>query len=162
LIFTQYVYIGWSAVMPWGICQRTCCSRKSKAKLSKKFAPKGVPLMPSTLDNDVDNLMKFLGPILLRSIRFSIKNDEENTLNSGKFLIRIKNKIKRSNSVGQKVNTSNLQPSNSKKGKHNQTLDEQDGNPIFTDKLPIDNDPFENSPSGPEKEKLADKIIRKF
>ncbi|CAJ0834549.1 18004_t:CDS:2, partial [Entrophospora sp. SA101] len=211
----------WSAVMPWGICQRTCCSRKSKAKLSKKFAPKGVPLMPSTLDNDVDNLMKFLGLILLRSTNFSIKNDEENTSNSdnyststkkderdekdekdnisnaetslqstkkddddtsnagissplptkkdgentsnaGKFLIKIKNKIKRENSVGQKVNMSNLQPSNSKNGKHDQTLDEQDGNPILTDKLPIDKDQFEDSPSGPEKEKLADKIIRKF
>ncbi|CAJ0846421.1 8185_t:CDS:2 [Entrophospora sp. SA101] len=213
--------VSWSAVMPWGICQRTCCSRKSKAKLSKKFAPKGVPLMPSTLDNDVDNLMKFLGLILLRSTNFSIKNDEENTSNSdnyststkkderdekdekdnisnaetslqstkkddddtsnagissplptkkdgentsnaGKFLIKIKNKIKRENSVGQKVNMSNLQPSNSKNGKHDQTLDEQDGNPILTDKLPIDKDQFEDSPSGPEKEKLADKIIRKF
>ncbi|CAJ0909281.1 8878_t:CDS:10, partial [Entrophospora sp. SA101] len=215
------LFVGWSAVMPWGICQRTCCSRKSKAKLSKKFAPKGVPLMPSTLDNDVDNLMKFLGLILLRSTNFSIKNDEENTSNSdnyststkkderdekdekdnisnaetslqstkkddddtsnagissplptkkdgentsnaGKFLIKIKNKIKRENSVGQKVNMSNLQPSNSKNGKHDQTLDEQDGNPILTDKLPIDKDQFEDSPSGPEKEKLADKIIRKF
>ncbi|CAJ0838946.1 15768_t:CDS:10 [Entrophospora sp. SA101] len=47
LLTGVYTFLfGWSAIVPWGICQRSCCSSGSKAKLCKKFESRGIPLMP--------------------------------------------------------------------------------------------------------------------
>ncbi|CAG8615803.1 11956_t:CDS:2, partial [Dentiscutata heterogama] len=46
LLMGIYVCLfGFSAVTPWGICQRTCCRRRSKEKLYRRFAPDGIPLI---------------------------------------------------------------------------------------------------------------------
>ncbi|CAJ0754963.1 17946_t:CDS:2 [Entrophospora sp. SA101] len=99
--------------MPWGICQRSCCSSGSKAKLCKKFESRGIPLMPSTTpDKDVSGLMEFLGPILLRSTN-SIKKDEENdTPNSSTTKISLpptedKNRL---NENGNLISPENIDP----------------------------------------------------
>ncbi|CAH1759667.1 3654_t:CDS:2 [Entrophospora sp. SA101] len=99
--------------LPWGICQRSCCSSGSKAKLCKKFESRGIPLMPSTTpDKDVSGLMEFLGPILLRSTN-SIKKDEENdTPNSSTTKISLpptedKNRL---NENGNLISPENIDP----------------------------------------------------
>ncbi|CAG8624432.1 12334_t:CDS:2 [Dentiscutata erythropus] len=46
LLMGIYVCLfGFSAVTPWGICQRTCCRRRSKEKLYRRFAPDDIPLI---------------------------------------------------------------------------------------------------------------------
>ncbi|GBB90739.1 hypothetical protein RclHR1_01780006 [Rhizophagus clarus] len=35
---------GWSAILPWGICQITCCKHRSKSNLREKF-PRGIPVI---------------------------------------------------------------------------------------------------------------------
>ncbi|CAJ0629863.1 2393_t:CDS:2 [Entrophospora sp. SA101] len=114
LLTGVYTFLfGWSAIVPWGICQRSCCSSGSKAKLCKKFESRGIPLMPSTTpDKDVSGLMEFLGPILLRSTN-SIKKDEENdTPNSSTTKISLpptedKNRL---NENGNLISPENIDP----------------------------------------------------
>src|ERR1043166_7566905 len=37
-------FLGSTAILPWGICQTTCCKRKSKSKLREKFSD-GIPIV---------------------------------------------------------------------------------------------------------------------
>ncbi|CAG8676221.1 9175_t:CDS:2, partial [Rhizophagus irregularis] len=55
LLVGVYVCLfGWSAILPWGICQTTCCKRKSKSNLREKF-PRGIPII-SPLRSDQPKL----------------------------------------------------------------------------------------------------------
>ncbi|CAG8765760.1 2209_t:CDS:2, partial [Gigaspora margarita] len=71
LLMGIYVCLfGFIAVTPWGICQRTCCRRRSKEKLYRRFAPGGIPLISQsrvhkTIPERIDAVENFIKLFLL-------------------------------------------------------------------------------------------------